>query len=243
MRAPPLIGISAGSEPGTGLLSLPLYAISQTYVRATCDAGGLPLLLPPALDDGDVQRLLERLDGLLLSGGGDVAAEWYGGVDSPLIKKVDRERDRAELALARRALQTGKPVLAICRGIQVLNVAAGGTLYVDIPTQVPGALLHLPEAGQPLDASAHMVQLAPGSQVAAILGVESATVNSFHHQAAREVGVGLVVTARAPDGVVEGLERPDHPFCVGVQWHPEIEIGNQGGMGRLFQALVRAAGG
>ncbi|HIE39457.1 MAG TPA: gamma-glutamyl-gamma-aminobutyrate hydrolase family protein [Anaerolineales bacterium] len=243
MGTSPLIGISARSEAGGGPFSSPLYAVPQTYVGAVRKAGGIPLLLPPAFAEEGAEVLLARLDGLLLSGGGDLAAEWYGGEESPLLERVDRERDRAELALARTALRIGKPVLAICRGIQVLNVAMGGTLYADIPTQVPGALPHRPAQGQPPKASAHLVHLTPGSRLAGILGLERMMVNSFHHQAVERVGEGLAVVARAPDGIVEGVERPDHPFCLGVQWHPEMAIGNQEGMARLFQALVQAAGG
>lgn len=241
MTVRPLIGISAHQGFSTGSPSTPLYAVAQTYVGAVQEAGGMSLLLPPVFGPEEAEGLLSRLDGLLLSGGGDVAAEWYGGEKSPLLERVDRERDRAELALAQAALRTGKPTLAICRGIQVLNVAAGGTLYADIPTQVPGALLHRPGEGQPPEASAHLVHLAPASRLTAILGQEQVKVNSFHHQAVCQIGKGLIATARAPDGIIEGLECPQHPFWLGVQWHPEIESGNQKGMSRLFQALVQAA--
>jgi len=223
------------------LLRIPRYATPQTYVHAVIRAGGLPVVLPAAIREGQIPYLMDRLDGLLLSGGGDIAVECYGGPESPLVENVDRERDRAELALVRLALRNQKPLLAICRGIQVLNVACDGTLYADIGAQIPDALLHLPADDQPPDSTSHPVCLAAGSQLAAILGQEEVTVNSLHHQAARRLGQGLAVTARAPDGVVEGLEYPHHPFCVGVQWHPELEIGNQEGMERLFQALVQAA--
>lgn len=235
----PLIGITARAEPGPG--SLPLYGIQQTYCRAIQQAGGLPVLLPPVFTTAEAAELLRRLDGLLLSGGGDVAAEWYSEQSSLLLEAVDRERDRSELALVDIALHSEKPLLAICRGIQVLNVALGGTLYADIPSQVPGALPHRPAKGQPDDASAHRVQLLSGSRLRAILGAETVTVNSFHHQAARRAGDALQVTAHAPDGVIEGLECPTHPFCIGVQWHPEYAVGNQAGMERLFEALIQAA--
>ena len=243
MSTKPLIGISSRSAPGDGLLPTPLYAVRQPYVQAIRDAGGLTVLLAPILEQDEVESLLPRLDGLLLSGGEDLAPEWYGGEQSPLIESIDRDRDRAELALVRAALRTGKPVLAICRGIQVLNVALGGTLFADINAQIPDALPHRPGKGQPLDASAHPVRLAPRSRLAAVLGAERITVNSFHHQAVREPGEGLVVTGRAPDGVIEGLEHQEHSFCIGVQWHPEMAGGTQDGMEPLFRALVQAAGG
>ena len=239
MPTPPLIGISARSEASTASSSF--YGVAQTYVRAVCRAGGLAVLLPPTCAPQEAEVLLSRLDGLILSGGGDVAAEWYGAAPSDLLELVDAERDRAELTLARLALRRRKPLLAICRGIQVLNVALGGTLYADIPTQIASALPHRPPPGAPPESSAHVVRLEPGSRLAAILGATEVTTNSFHHQAVQKVGEGLVVTARAVDGVIEGLECPQHPFCVGVQWHPEIEGGPQDDMAGLFEALMAVA--
>lgn len=242
MSTCPLIGISARAETSAIFPSTPLYGIAQTYVRAVRRAGGLPVLLPPTFGPQEVEDLLGRLDGLILSGGGDVAAEWYGAAPNDLLELVDPERDRTELALVRAALRCGKPLLAICRGVQVLNVALGGTLYADIPTQVPGALPHRPAPGAPAESSAHAVHLEAGSRLAAILGTTRVTTNSFHHQAVQKVGAGLVVVARAADGVIEGLECPQHPFCVGVQWHPEIEGGPQDDMAGLFEALLTACG-
>lgn len=236
-----LIGITGRSELPRPPLSSPLHGVSEAYVRAVREVGGLPLVVPPVLEEEAAGPLLACLDGLLLSGGGDVAAEFYAGADSPLLMLVDRDRDRAELALAREALRTGRPILAICRGVQVLNVALGGTLYQDIGTQVPGALQHRSPDGQAKNVSTHPVRLVPGSRLADFLGTTEARVNSFHHQAARDVGEGLAVTARAPDGVIEGLEHQTHPFCVGVQWHPENPAGNREAMGCLFQAFVAAA--
>ncbi|MBN1953978.1 MAG: gamma-glutamyl-gamma-aminobutyrate hydrolase family protein [Anaerolineae bacterium] len=237
----PLIGITARAERVSQFLPLPLYAITQNYARAVWEAGGMPLLLPPLFGAAEAGSLLARLDGLVLSGGGDVAAERYRAANNPSIQLVDHDRDRAEIALVETALQQGKPLLGICRGIQVLNVTLGGTLYADIASEVPGALPHRPAEGAPLDSAAHPLQLAPASRLAAVLAGETAVVNSFHHQAARAVGDGLIATAWASDGVIEGLEKPDHPFCIGVQWHPETGFGNQAGMERLFRALVLAA--
>jgi putative glutamine amidotransferase len=179
--------------------------------------------------------------GLVLSGGGDIAATLYGAEPNELIAMVDPERDRSELVLTQAALQAGTPLLAICRGIQMLNVVRGGTLYADIPTQIPDALPHRPPQGEGYDGAAHSISIAPGSRLAAILGATSVTVNSLHHQAVRQVGQGLLVVARAPDGIVEGLELTDHPFCVGVQFHPELDTAGVGGP--LFAALVQAANG
>lgn len=238
MSSLPLIGISARKETSALFPSTPLYAIAQTYVHAVCRAGGLPVLLPPSCGSQEAEELLRHLDGLILSGGGDVDAKWYSATPSDLLELVDPERDCAELALARLAVRCGKPLLAICRGVQVLNVAFGGTLYADIPTQIHGALPHRPPPGGPAESSAHTVHLEPGSRLATILGATQVVTNSFHHQAVHKVGEGLVVTARAPDGVIEGLECPQHPFCLGVQWHPEIESGPQDDMTALFKTMM-----
>ena len=210
-------------------------------MRATKRAGGLPLILPPVLDEGQEGLTLSLLDGLMLSGGGDVDPKHYGADPSPLVKGVDAGRDHAELALAREALRIGMPVLAICRGIQVLNVALGGTLYQDILTELPDALSHAPVEDEDRDASAHLVRLTDDSRLARVFGRTEMVVNSFHHQALREVAPDLVVTGHAPDGVIEAAEHVSHPFCIAVQWHPENPIGNDPGMEHLFAAFVAAA--
>jgi putative glutamine amidotransferase len=205
------------------------------------EAGGLPLVIPPSLLEDEAPHLLSRLDGLILSGGWDITAEFYGSEDSPLVEKPDRERDGVEIVLAREAVRGDLPLLGICRGLQVLNVALGGTLYQDIPSQVSGAIRHRPNEGDELDSAAHTVRLEPGSRVASILDTEELEAISHHHQAAREVAKDLVVTARAPDGVIEGLEHRSHSFCLGVQWHPEIIGRSVPRMGALFTALIEAA--
>ncbi|MBN1179718.1 MAG: gamma-glutamyl-gamma-aminobutyrate hydrolase family protein [Anaerolineae bacterium] len=240
---PPLIGITGRAEQVSTGLSTPFYGAFQSYVVAVREAGGLPLIVPPILNPAHVPLVATRLDGLLLSGGGDIDPAEYGEPGHPLAAGIDLERDRTELLLVRAALENGLPILAICRGIQVLNVALGGTLFVDIPTQVPDAVIHDPKDGDAWETFNHTVHLTPGSRLAAIFDAPALQVNSFHHQATRRVADGLVVTARAADGVVEGLEHRRHPFCVGVQWHPESRFGNQPGMERLFVAFVRAAGG
>jgi len=154
---------------------------------------------------------------------------------------VNESRDRAELLLARWALAEQLPLLGICRGNQVLNVAAGGTLLQDIGTHIPGALVHSSVASRPMDRVAHTVELTGGSRLAALFGAGTLAVNSAHHQAVHVVGEPLVVTAYAPDGVVEGIEAPAHPFCLGVQWHPEELLDSLPPMRRLFEALIEAA--
>ena len=237
----PVIGITGRTDQSARPPNLSLFGIAQTYVRAVELGGGAPVVIPPHLEERELHAIFERLDGLILSGGGDILPASFGEEDSGLLWFVDERRDRAELALARWALAEELPLLAICRGIQVLNVAAGGTLIQDIPTQVPNALTHSTVAGRPVAVVAHTVDVADGSRLAALFGAGELGVNSAHHQAVKAMGAGLVVTARAPDGVIEGLEQPDHPFCVGVQWHPEAMVERYPAMRHLFEALVEAA--
>jgi putative glutamine amidotransferase len=219
------------------------FAVRQAYCAAVHAAGGVPLLVPP-LPEGALRAAYAALDGLLLPGGGDVGAHHYGGVDSRLVQGVNAARDDLEIALARWALADGLPLLAICRGIQVLNVAAGGSLIQDIPTQVETMLTHAPPARVPAEHLAHTVTLAPGSRLAAIYSPEREVwVNSRHHQAVERVAPGLRVVARAADGVIEGLEpeTADGRFLLGVQWHPEDLAPGDAATRRLFAAHVEAA--
>ncbi len=237
----PVIGITGRTDQSARPPNRPLVATVQTYVQAAELGGGAPVVIPPHLAEEKTRAIFEHLDGLILSGGGDVLPALYGEEDGGLLWFVDEQRDRTELALARWALSEDLPLLAICRGIQVLNVAAGGTLVQDIPTQVPDALTHSTVAGRPMATVAHTVEVAAGSRLAALVGAGDLGVNSAHHQAAKAVGAGLAVTARAPDGIIEGLESPTHPFCLGVQWHPEAMVEDHPVMRRLFEGLADSA--
>ncbi len=237
----PVIGITGRTDQSARPPNLPLFAITPTYVQAVELGGGAPVVIPPHQEEAKLRAIFEHLNGLLLSGGGDILPAQFGEEDSGLLWLVDERRDRTELALAQWALAEGLPLLAICRGIQVLNVAAGGTLIQDIPTQVPNALPHSTVAGRPKSSVVHTVEVAATSRLAALVGAGELGVNSSHHQAVKVVGAGLVVTARAPDGIIEGLEAPAHPFCVGVQWHPEAMVESHPVMRRLFEALAEAA--
>lgn len=237
----PVIGITGRVEPSGRSPDVSITSVSQNYVRAVKLAGGAPVVLEPHADERATRAVFERLDGLLLSGGGDVHPSQYGSEDSGLLWAVDSLRDQTELALARWALTEGVPLLAICRGAQVLNVAAGGTLFQDISAELPGALIHSTVAPQPSGNVAHPVQLAQASRLARLFQTEQMGVNSAHHQAVKAVGTGLAVVARAPDGVVEGIESPEHAFCIGVQWHPETMLETAPHMARLFEALVEQA--
>jgi putative glutamine amidotransferase len=204
-------------------------------------SGGTPVIIPPYLEGPPLRSAFEGIAGLLLSGGGDIHPSSFGERECGLLWRIDRRRDHAELSLARWALEEGCPVLAICRGIQTLNVAAGGSLIQDIPTQVPDALAHSSIAGRPLPDIAHQVSVNPHSRLAELIGAGDVGVNSAHHQAVKSVGDGLLAVARAPDSVIEGLEAPAHPFCIGVQWHPEAMVESTPIMRRLFEGLIQAA--
>jgi len=239
---PPIIGVTGHVDQSASLPNLSLFAVGQSYVRAVELAGGVALILPPHLAEDKLRAAFERLDGLLLSGGGDVSPASYDAQDSGLVWRVDERRDRAEITLAQWALAETIPLLAICRGAQVLNVAAGGTLIQDIPTQVSDALTHsAPIASRPKSAVAHTVDVTSDSRLATLVGAGELGVNSSHHQAVETLGAGLVITARAPDGIVEGLESPTHAFCLGIQWHPEAMVESSPVMRRLFEGLIEAA--
>ncbi|MGE5198814.1 MAG: gamma-glutamyl-gamma-aminobutyrate hydrolase family protein, partial [Rhodospirillaceae bacterium] len=191
------------------------------YVASVTLAGGRPWEL--SHDADSVESVLASCDGLLLTGGADVAPERYGEARHPTVTGVDAARDEYEIALVRAALAADLPILAICRGLQVMNVAAGGSLVQDIPSQVGTTVPH--QVPSPKAAIAHDVGVVAGSRLAELVadGIVGGRlpVNSRHHQAVQRIAAGFVVTAEAPDGVIEALERPESRFCVGVQWHPE----------------------
>ena len=218
----------------------PLYGNNQSYVRAVAQAGGIPLLLPPQFGAAQLAELAERLDGLLLAGGEDVSPALYGEDAIPQCETPSPERDELELELTRWALDHDLPLLAICRGIQLLNVATGGTLYQDLPTQQPGAQRHA-WSDHPRTHLAHEMLVAPGSPLAGILGSERLAVNSLHHQAIARLGAGVDVLARAPDGVIEAIAVEGHSFALGVQYHPEELAPTDPPSQRLFAAFVAAS--
>jgi putative glutamine amidotransferase len=215
--------------------------VGLTYTQAIQRAGGTPLIIPPILGPEDWHGLLANLDGLLLSGGEDISPAHYGQSLEPWTGRVDGERDRAELSLVRAWIATGKPLLAICRGHQLLNVALGGSLVQDIMARIPNALDHAYVPGRPMENTVHTVDIAPNSQLAGILGTTHVAVNSAHHQAVTDLGSGLQAVAWAPDGVVEATEHADSGFCLSVQWHPEAMLRQSDTMVPLFSAFIQAA--
>ena len=223
-----------------------LIAIAQNrrmsdYVESVRRAGGEPVEVVPGGETPE--HILARVDGLMLTGGGDVDPTLYGEEPLDTFQAADAGRDAFEIALSRAAVASGIPLLAICRGMQVLNVAMGGTLIQDIPSQVPGALTHaVPE---PRFHIAHEVWVSKGSTLSKLLAEhmedgETCHVNSRHHQSVKQAAAGFDVTATSPDGVIEAMEMPAAPFCVAVQWHPE-NFWRTGEFRELFQGLVRAA--
>jgi putative glutamine amidotransferase len=234
----PLIGITTSrvlNKSNIHVMSTP-----EAYVQAVYHAGGLPVLIPLGIADADLEAMLARLDGLLFTGGGDVAPERYGGLSHPKVYDVDLDRDRVEINLVELAVERKMPFLGVCRGFQVINVALGGTLYEDILDQHPGALKHDYFPGYPRDQLAHAVKIMPGSRLADILGQTEVEVNSLHHQGVRQMPGTLQLTALAPDGIPEAFELPGHPFGLAVQWHPEW-LQAYAPMMRLFEEFVGEA--
>lgn len=234
--AQPVIGLTLDHEPPGGYSQFPWYAIRENYVRAVKAAGGVPVLLPhePEL----AADYLALVDGLIVSGGGfDIDPALFGAsTRHPSVTTKDR-RTAFELRAAEGALSRDMPLLGICGGAQLLNVALGGTLIQDIPDEVPKALPHRQK--NPRNEPSHPVAVAEGSLLARLAGVSRLEVNSAHHQAVKAAGRGLAVCALAPDGVVEGIEDPRRRFCLGIQWHPEFAI--SAADRAIFRAFVEAS--
>jgi putative glutamine amidotransferase len=214
--------------------------VNSTYLQAVQQAGGVPVALPPQLSPASMRRLTDDLDGLLLTGGGDVDPALFDEAPHATLYDVAPSRDTLETAVLHLALERGRPVLAVCRGLQVLNVALGGSLYQDVGADPGTQIPHSQK--EPRDQPTHKVTVTPGSRLAETLGADELEVNSMHHQAIRRLGRGLTAVAWAPDQLVEGAELDDPArFVLGVQWHPEELVGHSEPARRLFAALVAAA--
>jgi putative glutamine amidotransferase len=249
VRRRPVIGIPTQTLQSLGGVSAEIpasWVMSQRYVLTLTNAGAIPWLIP-LIDDDTLRGVYDSLDAVFLPGGADIDPASYGRQPHALCDKTDRDRDRVELALARWALADGKPMLGVCRGMQLINVAAGGTLFEDIAEQMPGAIRHdyfpFSEPGFSRDYLAHDVDVVAGSRLARVFGPGSLMVNSMHHQGIRDLGEGLAVTARAPDGLIEALEGRDDCYLVGVQWHPEALTDSQEAPKDLFREFVQTAAG
>ena len=215
--------------------------VNAAYVRALLLGGGVPLILSPLMGASLAAAALDGCDGLLLTGGEDIEPSWYGAEPSPLLEQPSQERDLFELALFAVARQRELPILGICRGIQLINVALGGTLFQDLPSERPGKIDHSPK--HPRDARTHVVRLQPGSRAALALDGTQVTVNSVHHQAIKELGKGLVATGWSDDGSIEAAEsEPGASWILAVQWHPEEMHADRAAPEHgLFSALVSEA--
>lgn len=239
MPMKPLIGITADTMQEfnrDGLWN------TADYFRAVQAAGGIPVLLPYIATEGDAAAVLDRVDGILFSGGPDVDPLVYGEEPHRQMRALAPERDTAELLLAKLALDRDMPILGICRGHQLLAAACGGTLWQDIPAQRPEAFKHGDQGTTPKWYPTHTVKATPGTRLAAFFGTEM-RVNSRHHQAVKVVPEGWVESAVAPDGINEAMEKAGARFCLSVQWHPENFTGREYNFGKLFEAFVAAAGG
>lgn len=233
----PIIGITGGNiKNKTGSHA---FNLGQAYVTAIRHAGGIPLLIPLETGKADLRRITQLVDGVLFTGGGDIETKRFNGQDHPRVYGVSPQRDKLEFSLMELALENHKPLLAICRGIQVLNVAFDGGLYTDIADQLENALKHDWYPDYPRDKHAHTVSLKPGSILHKIFQADNVSVNSLHHQGVGKVGEGLEAIAFAPDGLVEGLAVKDQNFAIGVQWHPEC-LPDDPPMEALFKTFITA---
>jgi putative glutamine amidotransferase len=233
----PLIGISGSIRLFDGAERA---GVNAAYVNSISKAGGIPILLTPPIGPDAAGPALDPLDGLVLTGGHDVDPQWYDAHPSPALGPVDSRRDEFELALFHAARERGLPILGICRGMQLVNVALGGTLYQDLPSEQPGEIHHDPPVAR--HSRTHAVTVCEGSRLQAALDAGMLTTNSFHHQAIKDLAPGLTVTARADDGVIEGVEsEATGDWLLAVQWHPE-EFHHEANSPdqRLFRALIRA---
>jgi putative glutamine amidotransferase len=215
--------------------------VNAAYVRALLLAGGIPLILSPIMGASLAAAALDGCDGLILTGGEDIQPSWYGADPSPLLDQPSQERDLFELALFAVARQRAIPILGICRGIQLINVALGGTLFQDLPSERPGTIEHSPKNAR--DARSHRVRLQPGSRAAVSLDATQVTVNSVHHQGIRDLAKGLIASGWSDDGLIEAVESaPDTSWVLGVQWHPEeMHAERNAPEHGLFSALIREA--
>ncbi len=244
----PLIGVTTQTLQAIDNIpeNLPhSWVMNERYVTALSTVGAAPVLIP-LLDDMDTLRALyETLDGVFIPGGVDMDPASYGCERHELCGRTDGPRDRVELQFAKWAAAEGKPVLGICRGMQVLNVAAGGTLHQDTTVHFANAIKHdyFPNAGFARDYLAHDAAVVAGTKLHTIVGsLDSISINSMHHQGIERLGAGLVVSATAPDGLIEAIEGEGEGFLMGVQWHPEMLIEKDAGARALFRSFVEAAG-
>lgn len=239
----PLIGITpdvrtAVVSPSDSKAESVIFLQERT-TRAILDAGGIPLVLPITSSRTTIREILERLDGILVSGGNfDIHPKLYGEQSIEALGEVKEERTQFELELISLALDRNQPILGVCGGQQAINVALGGSLYQDIATQIPNAIDH--QQGTVKEQGGHQIKIHDGTKLTQVLGQDTLTVNSTHHQAVKTLGRGLIVNAKAEDGIIEGVESQNHSFVLGVQWHPEFLIEKDLLHRKIFASLISA---
>lgn len=239
----PLIGITVGEITNKNESWSPItYGQSRTYIDAIIHAGGTPVILPLTDDKKILKDLFNRCDGVLVAGGNDPDPKLYDDEPISEVTDVSRRRDDQEIQLIKWALDEDKPMLGICRGMQILNIERGGTLYQDIPTQLPKALNHRISSERKTTTDiAHNLKIKPNSKLEAIIEAQKIGANAHHHQAIHELGEGLVATAWAEDGIIEAVELPNKKFIIGVQSHPEsLEGTTEKRWSKLFKAFVES---
>lgn len=240
MNNKPLIGITTAVKQFSAY-GIDMLAAYERNVRAIERVGGVPVLIPATLGEEALRAIYDRLDGVLLPGGSDMDSKYWGEDLHPKANGIDPPRDRTEVQLTRWAVKEDRPIFGICRGHQVMNVALGGSLYQDIASMVDTPLEHANFNPAPRDLRAHGVEIDPNSRLASILGqTDGLQVNSLHHQSLRDLAPDLVVTAKSPDGIIEGAEVPGRRFALSVQWHPEDLTAEETHLS-LFRAFVDAA--
>ncbi len=234
----PLVGIPCQADFRDGS-KRPIYGNNRAYVHAVEDAGGISVLIPMLNDVNLLEALLARLDGLLLSGGGDIDFSRYHAEPHPLLGSIDTQLDELEFSLARLALEKNIPILGVCRGMQLLNIVCGGTLYQDLRDEYAGSMEHC-RRELPRNSVIHTVHIVAGSRMEKILGTNEVWINSLHHQAIKLPGSNVHISGWAEDGVAEFMEVVDRRFVVGVQGHPEEIYASESAYARLFAAFVKA---
>lgn len=231
----PIIGVTASMEKDRTT-----YYTMKRNMDAIQNAGGIPFLLPYTFGDSDTLEIVNRIDGLYATGGYDIDPILFGEEPIPGLGTIIPERDQAELLLIKKVLETKKPILGVCRGSQIMNIAAGGDMYQDIYSQVDRELLqHRQEA--PYDYGSHFVDVTDGSLLQRLTGENRFRINSFHHQSNRNPGAGFRISGTSSDGIVEAIEGIDHPFALGLQWHPEAMVRKKDGPSlKIYQGFIEA---
>jgi putative glutamine amidotransferase len=236
---PPLIGLTTYTQENK--YGFPIVALMHKYISAVIEAGGVPVLIPSLINRESFATIIDKLDGFVFTGGVDLAPVSLDGNPRVKLDDVDPQRDSLEFTLVATAVEQGKPFLGICRGLQVINVAMGGALYTHLPDELPGGIKHDYDSGTERELIAHDVNIIGGTQLFKILCESRLSVNSLHHQGVRVLAPELKSSGKAPDGLIEALELPGHPFGIGVQWHPEWLM-SQSSTRSLFRAFIEASG-